>query len=188
MKLIVGLGNPGAEYENSRHNVGFAAIDMIARRWAIDVQQNKHKALFGKGLFQQEKVMLMKPLTYMNRSGSSVSDAMSFYKIETENLLVIVDDLHLNLGQLRLRNQGTAGGHNGLKDIISWLGTNKYSRLRVGIENSPFGNQVGHVLGNFNAEENDIMQKAYNKVADAAECWLSQGVQAAMNLYNRQDD
>ncbi|MCF7958148.1 MAG: aminoacyl-tRNA hydrolase [Phycisphaerae bacterium] len=185
MKLIVGLGNPGIEYKNSRHNVGFCVIDVLARRWSIDMTRRKHQARCGDGLIGLERVVMLKPQKYMNRSGGSVAAAVQFYKIPQENILVIVDDMALALGRLRLRAQGSAGGHNGLKDIITHLGGMGFSRLRVGIGAAPGENAVSHVLGNFSPDELDILGPALNESADAVEYWLKNDISQTMTKYNK---
>ncbi len=184
MKLIVGLGNPGDDYKNSRHNVGFKVIDVLARRWSIDMGRRKHQARCGDGMIGLERVVMLKPQKYMNRSGGSVAAAVMFYKIPLENILVVVDDMALELGRLRLRAKGSAGGHNGLKDIITHVGGMDFSRLRVGIGASPGENAVGHVLGNFSPGELEILEPALKKTADAVEFWLNNDIHQTMTKYN----
>jgi PTH1 family peptidyl-tRNA hydrolase len=183
MKLIVGLGNPGRGYERSRHNAGYRVIDALGRRWSVSEARRQHQGVCGSGHVDGEKVVLLKPETYMNLSGASVLSAVQFYKLNVSELLVIVDDMALPLGQLRLRGQGSAGGHNGLADIISRLGTNEWARLRVGIGEGR-GGAVSHVLGEFSEEQETVIAEAIERAADAAGCWVREGLEAAMNRYN----
>jgi PTH1 family peptidyl-tRNA hydrolase len=187
MKLVVGLGNPGSEYENTRHNVGFRVIGELARRWSIDVRRRKFDGLAGDGCIRDEKTLLLKPMTYMNRSGRCVRQAVTFHKLPIEDALVVTDDMALPLGRLRIRPRGTAGGHNGLIDIIEELGTSEFARLRMGIGAVAGERMVGHVLGPFNAEERDVIDRAVARAADAVECWIADGVDEAMNTFNRGD-
>src|SRR5205085_7432881 len=153
MKLIVGLGNPGREYANTRHNIGFRVLDELARRHAIDLTRRKFSGVIGSGSIAGEQVLLLKPETYMNLSGRSVREALTFHKLEPSDLLVIVDDLALPLAKLRIREKGSAGGHNGLTSIVNELGTDEFARLRIGIGWIEGKRMVGHVLGAFTAEE-----------------------------------
>ena len=184
MKLIVGLGNPGAEYRNNRHNVGFMVIDRLAERFGVEFGKKKFNASYGGGQCGFEKVVLLKPETFMNRSGGSVLEAMVFYKNDLEDLLVVYDDLAIDLGTLRARKKGSAGGHNGIKDIINRLGTDDFSRLRVGIGAPKFGNTIKHVLGDFDEAEQDDLQTSIKRAADAVETWVTGGIVETMNKYN----
>lgn len=184
MKLIVGLGNPGAEYRNNRHNAGFMVIDRLAEKLGIDTGKKKFNASYGGGLCGLESVVLLKPETFMNRSGGSVLEAMVFYKCTLDDLLVVYDDLAIDLGTLRARKKGSAGGHNGIKDIISRLGTDEFPRLRVGIGTPKFGNTIKHVLGDFSDDEQEVLQAAIKRSADAAETWVNSGIVETMNKYN----
>jgi len=184
MKLIVGLGNPGAEYRNNRHNAGFMVIDRLAQKWGCDLSRKKFQGLYGNTTCGLENVVLLKPQTYMNRSGGSVLEAMVFYKADLEDLLVVYDDLAIELGQLRARAKGSAGGHNGIKDIISRLGCDDFSRLRVGIGAPKFGNTVRHVLGDFADDETELVSQTIARASDAVETWINSGIQAMMNKYN----
>jgi PTH1 family peptidyl-tRNA hydrolase len=184
MKLIVGLGNPGKEYQASRHNIGFSLLDVLADRWSIALTRHKHQGLCGNGLRAGEQVVLLKPQTYMNRSGESVAEAMSFYKATFSELLVVLDDMALPLGKLRLRRDGSAGGHNGLQNIIDRLGGNEFARLRIGIGSAAPGTAVAHVLGDFAKNEKSVIAAALGRAAEAVECWLDKGVNEAMNRYN----
>lgn len=184
MKLIVGLGNPGSEYRNSRHNVGFDLIDLLSQRWSIDIRREKFRALFGQGVRGDDRVMLFKPQMYMNRSGLSVAEAVCFYKASFDDVLVAVDDMALELGRMRLRTGGSAGGHNGLKDIIASLGSKEFTRLRVGIGQARPGSAIGHVLGDFDKDEREMIDASLVKAAEAIECWLDEGIDKAMTKYN----
>lgn len=184
----MGLGNPGSEYRNSRHNVGFMVIDELSHRWSIELKQHKFQGLFGKGRFGIQQVMLLKPQTYMNRSGLSVAEALTFYKILLDDVLVVVDDMALELARIRLRSQGSPGGHHGLQDIIDHAGTDEFARLRIGIGPSPAGRATDHVLGDFFPEEQPTMAAAIHNAADAVEVWLQAGIDETMNRFNRQPD
>ncbi len=183
MKLIVGLGNPGTKYAATRHNVGFRVADLLAARGGIDLPQEKFHAWFGRGTIAGTEVVLMKPTTFMNRSGQAVVAAGRFYQLPPDDLLVISDDTALPLGKLRLRRSGGAGGHNGLQDIIDRLGTEDFARLRIGID-APVGERVGFVLSRFADPDEKRMTEACERAADAVECWLTQGIDQAMNRYN----
>ncbi len=188
MRLIVGLGNPGGKYEHTRHNVGFRAIDELARRWRIEVTRNRFSGLSGGGTIRDQKVLLLKPMTYMNLSGRSVREAMTFHKLAPADLLVVLDDMALPLGRLRLRPEGSAGGHNGLTSVIEQTGGEEFARLRIGIEAVQGSRMVDHVLGSFTTEEQPRMDQAIARAADAVECWLSEGIDGAMNRYNRPEE
>lgn len=186
MYIIAGLGNPGKEYAHTRHNVGFEVIDILADRMGIEVEEKKHKALCGKGILEGEKVILLKPQTYMNLSGESVRAAADFYKAEPENILVIYDDISLEPGQLRLRGKGSAGGHNGIKNIIAHLGTQEFPRIKVGVGDKPKGMDLAdYVLGRFSKEDQAKMDASFKDAADAAAMILSQGMEPAMNHFNK---
>lgn len=183
VKLIVGLGNPGTRYAATRHNLGFRVIDELSRRHAIDVSQEKFHAWFGSGSIGAQRAVLMKPTTFMNRSGQAVHAAGAFYRLDVADLLVISDDLALPLGKLRLRSGGSAGGQKGLGHIINRLGTDAFARLRIGID-PPVGDPVDYVLTRFSSDEQPVVEQAVQRAADAAECWLAGGVDEAMNKYN----
>lgn len=186
MFVIVGLGNPTKEYENTRHNAGFMCVDKLADMHDIKIREHKHKALVGKGYIEGQKVILVKPLTYMNNSGESVREVVDFYKVDPENeLIVIYDDIDLDVGKLRIRAKGSAGGHNGIKSIISHLGTNVFARIRVGVGAKPAGGDlVNHVLGHFQGEDKKIMDEATAHASDAAKIIITDSIDKAMNLYN----
>ena len=153
MKLIIGLGNPGKEYENTRHNTGFMVLDRLSEKLNIEMTQNKFKGLYGKSKYKGEDVILLKPQTYMNLSGESVRQVMDFFKINQEDILVIYDDLDMPVGKLRLRQSGSAGGHNGVKSIIAHVGTQSFQRIRVGIDKHPRIKVVDYVLGRFQKDK-----------------------------------
>lgn len=184
MKLIVGLGNPGARYEGTRHNVGFEVVDTLASRWNISLATEKFHGWFGTGVIAGEKTALLKPTTFMNRSGRAVLAAGRFYKLELDDLLVISDDLALPLGRLRIRLKGSSGLHKGLQDIIDRLSSEEWCRLRIGID-EPLGDPSGYVLGRFTPQERTTLDEAVSRGADASECWVEQGPEMAMNRFNR---
>jgi PTH1 family peptidyl-tRNA hydrolase len=189
-QLIVGLGNPGLKYDRTRHNVGFAVIDALARTWQIKLtDQSKFHGLVGEGVTaENHKVRLLKPLTYMNRSGQSIRAVLDWYKLDPESVLVIYDEMDLPVGRIRLRLSGSAGGHNGMKSAIAHLGTQNFPRLRVGIGSAkdihPDQDTVSHVLGRFSAAEEKVMIEVIDQVVNAVELSLRQGVEKAMSLYN----
>ena len=185
MHLIVGLGNPTAKYEGTRHNVGFETIDIIADRWGIRVGDRKAKALCGSGSIEGDKVILAKPQTFMNLSGESVRPLADFYKIPAENILVIHDDIDLPLGNLRIRKRGSAGGHNGMKNIIQHLGTQEFPRIRIGVGGKPEGwDLAAYVLSKYSPEDRKIMDEAQAAAAQAAALIVQGEVDKAMNSYN----
>lgn len=188
MKLVVGLGNPGGKYEATRHNIGFRVVDELARRHGIDLNRSRFSSLFGSGTIGSEQVVLLKPGTFMNLSGRAVREAATFYKLVPADLLVISDDMALPLGRLRLRKGGSAGGHNGLASIIRELGSDAFPRLRIGIEQVAGERMVGHVLSPFSRQEEEVVGPAVARTADAVECWLAEGMDAAMNRYNKNPD
>ncbi|MCA9291599.1 MAG: aminoacyl-tRNA hydrolase [Phycisphaerales bacterium] len=186
MKLIVGLGNPGPEYDRTRHNVGFEVVDRLARRYGSDtVARARFHGALVEGTVGTERVLLLKPLTFMNRSGQAVAEAARFYRIELEDVLVIVDDVALPCGQLRMRAGGSAGGHNGLADIEQKLGSDQYPRLRLGIDPPGPIPQKSYVLGKFSPDQQDRIAPALDAAADAAACWTTDGITEAMNQFNR---
>ena len=190
-QLIVGLGNPEPKYDRTRHNIGFAAIDAISRAWQINLTENrKYQGEFGEGQQQLTKIRLLKPLTYMNRSGQSIRAVTDWFKLPPTSVLIIYDDMDLPLGKLRLRLSGSAGGHNGMKSAISHLGNQNFPRLRIGIgkpQNAVAGddaNTISYVLGQFNAQESVMVTEILRLVVDCVELSLKQGVEQAMNRYN----
>lgn len=187
MYIIAGLGNPTEQYAGTRHNVGFDVIDQIADQYNIAMDIRKHKAVCGKGMIAGQKVILAKPQTYMNLSGESIRSLIDYYKIdEEEELLVIYDDISLDVGQLRIRKKGSAGGHNGIKNIIAHLGHSVFPRIKVGVGEKPKHYDLAdYVLGHFSGEERALMEEGYRKAAQAAELIVSGEIEAAMNEYNK---
>lgn len=183
MFLIVGLGNPGEKYDNTRHNIGFEAIDYIAKKYNIDINRKKFKGEYGEGFIGSEKVILMKPTTYMNLSGECVREVIDFYKLTNEDILVIYDDISLDVGRLRIREKGSAGGHNGIKSIIAHLGSDEFSRIKIGV-GQPKGDLVNHVLGKFSKEENEILEESLEATKLSVEIILKEDTSSAMNKYN----
>lgn len=185
MYMIVGLGNPGKEYENTRHNAGFMVLDALADKLGADISEKKHRGLCGKAVISGQKVILLKPQTYMNSSGESVRAAADYYKIDPSDILVVYDDISLAPGQLRIRAKGSAGGHNGIKSLIAHLGTQEFPRVRVGVgEKPPRMDLADYVLGHFSSEEKKIMADAVKEAADAACEVISDGIDHAMNSHN----
>lgn len=185
MKLIVGLGNPGAKYAGTRHNAGFSVIDELAERYNIKVDTSKHKALIGKGIIKGEKVILAMPQTFMNLSGESVRAIMDFYKLTVEDLIVVYDDIDLDVGKLRIREKGSAGGHNGMKNIILHSGSQEFVRVRVGVGKKPEQMDLAdYVLSRFGKNELPIMRQSCSRACDALEEIICDGAVAAMNKYN----
>ena len=184
--IVVGLGNPGPKYENTRHNVGFLVADRLAERAGAPIRKIKHKALTSTAVIGGQGVLLMKPTTYMNLSGEAVGDAARFYKIPADHVLVISDDTDLPQGKLRLRKSGSAGGHNGLKSIIQHLGGDGFPRLKVGVGGKPHPDydMADWVLGQLKGEDKKVMDAAVDRAADAVECFLKFGIEKAMNQYN----
>lgn len=187
MYIIAGLGNPGKEYEKTRHNVGFDVIDAIADKYNINVLELKHKALIGKGYVEGQKAVLLKPLTYMNLSGESIRPVLDYYKADAEtDLIVVSDDISLEPGQLRVRKKGSAGGHNGLKNIIKQLGNDNFQRVRIGVGEKPKNYDLADwVLGHFSKEERAAVDEAVKKAVRAVEIMLTDGADTAMNEFNR---
>nr|WP_294491466.1 aminoacyl-tRNA hydrolase [uncultured Mediterraneibacter sp.] len=187
MFIIAGLGNPDRQYEGTRHNAGFEVIDRIAGKYNIAVNTKKHRALTGSGIIGGEKVILAKPQTYMNLSGESIRSLIDYYKIDEEHeLLVIYDDINLAPGQLRIREKGSAGGHNGIKNIIAHLGTQVFPRIRVGVGEKPPGYDLAdYVLGHFSKAEKERMEEGYGYAVDAAGLIVSGRIGDAMSEYNR---
>lgn len=187
MYIIAGLGNPGKQYAQTRHNVGFDTIDILADKYNISVDTKKHKALCGKGMIEGQKVVLAKPQTFMNLSGESVRELVDFYKIDPEEeLIVIYDDISLEPGQLRIRPKGSAGGHNGIKNIIAHLGTQVFKRVKVGVGEKPKGYDLAdYVLGHFTKEEQAIFAERFDEVYDAVQLIVMGDITEAMNRHNK---
>lgn len=185
MYIIIGLGNPTKEYDKTRHNVGFAVIDELAERIGVELTERKHRAFCARGVLEGQKVLLVKPQTFMNLSGESVRSAMDFYKVSSEEIIVIYDDVSLEPGQLRIRAKGSAGGHNGIKNIIAHTGTQEFPRIKVGIGEKPRGRDLAdYVLSRFSKGEQELMDQAFKEAADAAAMMISEGIEPAMNHFN----
>ena len=184
--LLVCLGNPGKDYENTRHNIGFMAADELGRKENVSINKLRYRALTGEVTIAGQRVMVLKPQTYMNLSGESVKLAGGFYKIPPERVLVISDDVSLPLGKLRIRANGSAGGHNGLKNIIQHLGTDQFPRIKVGVgaPQHPEHEMVNWVIGNFTPSEKKVVNEAIGRALDAVACIISKGVQEAQNKFN----
>lgn len=186
MYIIAGLGNPGRKYENTRHNIGYQVIDELADKHQIKIQELKFKGIMGKGMINGHKVILIKPLTYMNLSGECIGEAVNFFKIdETSELIVVADDISLETGQVRMRKKGSAGGHNGLKNIIAHLGHEEFMRIKMGVGEKPSGYDLAdYVLGHFSKEENEILSESRKNAVLALETIMDEGIDKAMYLYN----
>jgi PTH1 family peptidyl-tRNA hydrolase len=183
MYLVVGLGNPGDEYKHTRHNVGFDIIDLMKGKYNVSVNRIKFKGVYGEVNISGEKVILLKPSTYMNLSGESVREAVSFYKIPSENIIIIHDDISLDAGKLRIRSKGSAGGHNGLKSIISNLSSDVFTRIKIGV-GQPQNSLIPHVLGKFSKEDRVLIEKTFDASIKAVETIIEKGCTEAMNDFN----
>lgn len=183
MYLIVGLGNPGDEYRHTRHNVGFDVIDLMAYKYNVSVNRIKFKGVYGEIIICGEKVILLKPSTYMNLSGESVREASSFYKISNENIIIVYDDISLDAGKLRIRSKGSAGGHNGIKSIISNMSSDTFPRIKIGV-GQPEKSLIPHVLGRFCKEDRVLVEKTFEASIKAAETIIEKGCTEAMNQFN----
>jgi PTH1 family peptidyl-tRNA hydrolase len=187
MKLVIGLGNPGRKYEGTRHNVGFEVLDVLAGRHRLEWEAAPADAVIAK--WRAASVLLAKPLTFMNLSGAAIGELLRFYKIEVADSLVVLDDINLDLGRLRARPSGSAGGHNGLKSIISTFGSEEFARLRIGVGRGDARRDLAdHVLAKFDPEERIDVAEAVGRAADAAELFVSDGIVAVMNRFNRKED
>ena len=184
MKIIAGLGNPGKEYENTKHNVGFLTIDILAEKYDIKVNKIKFKGLIGEGMIGTEKVILVKPQTYMNLSGQCIREIVAFYKLDMEDLVVIYDDIDLPMGNLRIRKKGSAGTHNGMRSIIYDLQDDGFPRVRVGIGGERKGDLANYVISGFSGDDRKLIEEAIVKAADAVTCLVEDGVDRAMVDYN----
>lgn len=184
MYIIVGLGNPGKRYENTRHNAGFITLDCLAERHEIKINKIRFKALVGEGRISGQKVLLVKPQTYMNLSGQSVREAMAYYNAEPEKLIVVYDDVDIPTGRIRIRKKGSAGTHNGMRSIIYDLGFDDFPRIKIGIGAEIRMDLADYVLGGFTRDEKEAMEGAVLRAADALECIVGQGIDRAMNEYN----
>ena len=186
MYIIVGLGNPSREYEATRHNIGFDAITRISDNYNIPLNMKKHKALCGSGFIEGQKVIIAQPQTYMNLSGESVRELSDFYKVPAENIIIIYDDISLDVGQLRVRPKGSAGGHNGIKSIITHLGTQNFQRIKVGVGEKPKNwDLADYVLGAFSKDDRKLVDEALERTAKAAALIVQGEIDEAMNLYNK---
>ncbi|MEA1962440.1 MAG: aminoacyl-tRNA hydrolase [Bacillota bacterium] len=184
MKVIVGLGNPGKEYKDTRHNIGFMVLQELGSRYMVERQDCKFDAIIGHIRIDNQKVLLVKPLTYMNLSGRAVQPLMHWYKLNLEDLIVVYDDMDLSSGMLRIRPKGGSGGHKGLKSIVERLGSNEFARMRVGIGRPDRNDSIDWVLGRLNGEEKEQMNLTIKNTADALETWVKNGIEKTMNTYN----
>jgi len=187
LRMIVGLGNPGKDYVGTRHNVGFEVVDGLAAKLGVTIEQKKFNSLFGEMLVDDCRVLLLKPQTFMNLSGQSVVTAAGFYKMPISDLMVVTDDMALLPGMIRIRPSGSAGGHNGLKDIVGRLGSEQFARLRVGIGSSIYPDTRDYVLSRPGPEDGPLIKAALGKAQDALLCWIRDGLPAAMNRYNEKN-
>lgn len=185
MRLIVGLGNPGAEYAGTRHNVGFEVVQRLGERYGIALRKRAHRSVLGDGTIEGQKVILARPMTYMNLSGEAIGSICRMYRIPPQDVIVVVDDIALPIGLIRLRLKGSSGGHNGLESIERSLNSREYPRVRIGVGNALPGRMVNHVLGRFRPAERELIQEAIERAADSLETALRDGFEAAMNQFNR---
>ncbi len=186
MYLIVGLGNPGREYEGTRHNIGYDVLGMLAAQEQISILEKKHRAVIGKGVVAGENCILARPVTYMNLSGESVREMIAYYKLDpSSDLIVISDDISLDVGRIRIRKKGSAGGHNGLKNIIANLGSDVFMRVKMGVGEKPPGwDLADYVLGRFSSPERKMMEEGAERAVDAIRMMIAQGADMAMNHFN----
>ena len=185
MYIIVGLGNPENEYSNTRHNMGFDTINKIAKQYNIEISKKNFKGLYGTGIIEGEKVVLLKPQTYMNLSGESVKEILKFYKLDTSNLIIIYDDIDIEKGIIKLRKTGGAGTHNGMKSVIEEIGTEKFPRVRIGIGKPEYKeDMINYVLGKISEEDKKILEKSTDLAKDAVSEIIRNGIDIAMNLFN----
>ena len=184
MYLIAGLGNPGEKYVATRHNMGFSAIDYISQKNNIDVKKSKHKAIIGEGILGGEKVVLAKPQTFMNLSGDSIREIADWYKIDNDKIIILYDDISLPVGTIRIREKGSAGGHNGIKSIILNLNSDVFGRIKIGVGENKGGDLCDHVLGKISKAEAEVLFKVMGRVNDAVIEMIKSGAQSAMNKYN----
>lgn len=188
MKIIFGLGNPGLRYRDSRHNMGFRVIDLLAERWGVDLNEKRFKVVFGGTDRFREKtgsrVLLVKPMTFMNISGEAVKSLMGWYKVALENILIVYDDYNLPLNKIRIRQKGSSGGHRGLKSVIDFLKVDTFSRLRLGIGKPGDSDSAGYVLGNFSEDEYREVENMISRACEVVESFLEEGIRVAMNRFN----
>ncbi|NLP34533.1 MAG: aminoacyl-tRNA hydrolase [Clostridiales bacterium] len=186
MRIIIGLGNPTKKYQATRHNIGWDAITRISDDYRIPLDFKKHKAICGSGYIEGEKVILAQPITYMNLSGESVRELVDYYKVSPEDIIVIYDDISLDVGQLRIRKKGSAGGHNGIKSIINHLGTMDFPRIKIGVGDKPIDwDLADYVLSRFHDEEEEQIREALKDASNACKMMITSGIEEAMNVYNR---
>ena len=184
MKLIVGLGNPGLEYNNTRHNVGFMAIDKLSEYLSIEINKNKFDGLYGEGIINNEKIILLKPQKYMNLSGEVIKKYIDFYKIDIQDLLIINDDLDLPVGKIKIKYKGSCGGHNGLRNIEQNLNTSEYKRIKIGISNNKLFDTKDYVLGKFNKEDLDIIHQTIDIIPQIFDDYIKNSFDKVMSKYN----
>lgn len=185
IRLIAGLGNPGEQYRRTRHNVGFETVDLLAEKLKVELNREKFGAAFGQATWEDKKLILLKPLLFMNNSGEVIASAANFYKLSASQLLVITDDMALEPGMVRLRASGSAGGHNGLANIIERLGTDEFARLRIGIGSKGRMESRDYVLSRPDAKDAELIDKAMADAQEAVMLWIDKGVETAMNRFNR---
>lgn len=186
MYIVVGIGNPGKQYENTRHNIGFISVDYLAAKYNIKINKIKHKSIYGEGIIAGEKVMLVKPQTFVNLSGECVREILEYYKEDSNKLIVIYDDVSMDVGRIRIRTKGSAGGHNGLKSIIYQLNTDVFPRIKIGIGEKPQGYDLADwVLGKFTKEDVAVLSKTIEEVAEIVPVMIKDGTEKAMNSYNQ---
>ena len=188
MFLVVGLGNPGPEYAETRHNLGFKVVEALESALGTEVKKRRFGARTGEGSYAGRRLILMKPWKFMNRSGEAVASTVGFYKLDLGDLMVVTDDMALEVGRIRIRAKGSAGGHNGLADIIEKLGSDAFARCRVGIGAAQSAEAVGHVLGRPDRQDKDLLNQAILRARDAVLCWLEFGVEKTMNEFNAKND
>jgi len=184
MFVVVGLGNPGRKYAKTRHNMGFIAADELAQKLGIKINKIKNKSLVGEGYLADQKVLLVKPQTYMNLSGEAVREIMNYYRAEPEKIILIYDDVDIETGRIRIRKKGGAGTHNGMKSVVAAMGTEEFPRIRIGIGGDIKMHLMDFVTGGMNKKEKEILKEAVRTAAEAAECIIEKGIDAAMNRYN----
>ena len=185
MKAIIGLGNPGMKYAGTRHNIGFDAVTAIADKYNLSINNKKFKGVYADGHIAGEKVLLVQPQTFMNLSGECVREVADFYKLNPDEIIIICDDINLDVGRLRIRKKGSAGGHNGLKNIIAHLGTEEFPRIRVGVGEKTEGwDLADYLLARFDKDSEPVIREALANVVGAVETWISEGIDAAMNRFN----
>lgn len=186
MYVIAGLGNPGRRYADTRHNMGFITLDHLAEDLGVRIDRVKHRALTGETRISGEKVMLVKPQTFMNSSGESIREIMDFYKVEHDRLIIVYDDLDLDCGVLRIRKKGSAGTHNGMRSVIAMLGYDDFPRIRIGIGGNGRIDIIDYVIGRFTKEEREPLERAVERACSALKCYIEEGIEKAMNRYNGQ--